>query len=129
MSKRLKFNKTLGRKRKIKLKKIRSNDKRNMPNKLNLLSNSHTKTKNKISPKIYTKSNQKNSEEVDIDKPFEIFECFENNEENYDSNSLRSFQVINLQEIQNSQVNDLILESSEFLWKPSQRYDEIKLHL
>ena len=113
MSKRLKFKKTLGRKTKIKLKKSRSNDKRNMPNKLNPLSNSNTKSKGKITPKIYTKSKQKNSEEIDIDKPFEIFECFENNEENYDSNSLRSFQDINPQEIQNAQVNDLILESSK----------------
>ena len=113
MSKRLRFSKTLGRKRKTRLKKLRANDKRNMPNKLNPQSNSHTKIKGKAIPKIYKKIRQKNPEEEDIDKPFEIFEFFENNEDNYDSNSLSFFQDINPQEIQNAQVNDLFIESNK----------------
>ena len=113
MSKRLRFSKTLGRKRKTRLKKLRANDKRNMPNKLNPQSNSHTKIKGKIVPKIYKKFRQENPEEEDIEKSFEIFECFENNEDNYESNSLGIFQDINPQEIQNAQVNDLFIESNK----------------
>ena len=90
MSKRLKFKKTLGRKTKIKLKKSRSNDKRNMPNKLNQQANS------------YSKTNYKN-----IDESFMSFECLDN------INDSIPQEFLNIPEIQNAKANDPFIENNK----------------
>ena len=92
MSKRLKFKKTLGRKTKIKLKKSRSNDKRNMPNKLNQQANSYSKTE----------------EDKNIDESFMSFECLDN------INDSIPQEPLNIPEIQNAQVNDQFIENNKF---------------
>ena len=112
MSKRIKFKKTLGRKTKIKLKKSRSNDKRNMPNKLNQQANSKTKIKGKTIPKFFINPNPKDpEEEKDIDEPFASFECLED----INDSNLFSFpqDPLNIPEIQNAQVNDLFIENNK----------------
>ena len=91
MSKRLKFKKTLGRKTKIKLKKSRSNDKRNMPNKLNQQANSYSKTE----------------EDKNIDESFMSFECLDNNNESM------SQEPLNIPEIQNAKANDPFIENNK----------------
>ena len=91
MSKRLKFKKTLGRKTKIKLKKSRSNDKRNMPNKLNQQANSYSKTEG----------------DKNIDESFMSFECLDN------INESMSQEPLNIPEIQNAKANDPFIENNK----------------
>ena len=98
MSKRLKFKKTLGRKTKIKLKKSRSNDKRNMPNKLNQQANSYSKT----NFKTITEEEDKN-----IDESFMSFECLDNINDSIPQESL------NIPEIQNAKANDPFIENNK----------------
>ena len=93
MSKRLKFKKTLGRKTKIKLKKSRSNDKRNMPNKLNQQANSYSKTNFKTIQ--------------NIDESFMSFECLDNINDSIPQESL------NIPEIQNAKANDPFIENNK----------------
>ena len=110
MSKRLKFKKTLGRKTKIKLKKSRSNDKRNMPNKLNQKANSYTKINFKTIPKFFINPTPNEQEEEDkkIEESFASFECLENINESI------SQEPLNIPEIQNAQVNDSFIENNKF---------------
>ena len=91
MSKRLKFKKTLGRKTKIKLKKSRSNDKRNMPNKLNQQANSYSKTEG----------------DKNIDESFMSFECLDN------INDCIPQESLNIPEIQNAKANDPFIENNK----------------
>ena len=93
MSKRLKFKKTLGRKTKIKLKKSRANDKRNMPNKLNQQANSYSKTNFKTIQ--------------NIDESFMSFECLDNINDSIPQESL------NIPEIQNAKANDPFIENNK----------------
>ena len=110
MSKRLKFKKTLGRKTKIKLKKSRSNDKRNMPNKLNQQANSYSKTNFKTIPNFFINPSPNEPEEEDknIDESFMSFECLDNINDSIPQESL------NIPEIQNAQVNDSFIENNKF---------------
>ena len=110
MSKRLKFKKTLGRKTKIKLKKSRSNDKRNMPNKLNQQANSYTKINFKTIPKFFINPtpNEQEEEDKNIEESFASFECLENINESI------SQEPLNIPEIQNAQVNDSFIENNKF---------------
>ncbi len=93
MSKLLKFKKTLGRKTKIKLKKSRANDKRNMPNKLNQQANSYSKTNFKTIQ--------------NIDESFMSFECLDNINDSIPQESL------NIPEIQNAKANDPFIENNK----------------
>ena len=112
MSKLRKFKQSLGKRRKFKLRKQRANDKRNMPNKIKSLTNSHTKIKGQIIPKIIINPNLNELEDEDIDKSFTFFEYLENkeDEENHLFNSYEN-PPLNLPEISNVQVNDLYIES------------------
>ena len=89
----LKFKKSLGRKTKIKLKKSRSNDKRNMPNKLNQQANSYSKTNFKTIQ--------------NIDESFMSFECLDNINDSIPQESL------NIPEIQNAKANDPFIENNK----------------
>ena len=111
MSKHIRFKNSLGKRRKIKLRKQRANDKRNMPNKIKSLTNSHTKIKGQT-PKIIINPNLNELEDEDIDKSFTFFEYLENkeDEENHLFNSYEN-PPLNLPEISNVQVNDLYIES------------------
>ena len=112
MCKLRKFKQSLGKRRKFKLRKQRANDKRNMPNKIKSLTNSHTKIKGQITQKIIINPNLNELEDEDIDKSFIIFESLENkeDEENHLFNSYEN-PPLNLPEISNVQVNDLYIES------------------
>ena len=112
MSKHIRFKNSLGKRRKIKLRKQRANDKRNMPNKIKSLTNSHTKIKGQIIPKIIINPNLNELEDEDIDKSFIIFESLENkeDEENHLFNSYEN-PPLNLPEISNVQVNDIYIEN------------------
>ena len=112
MSKLRKFKQSLGKRRKSKLRKQRANDKRNIQNKIKSLTNSHTKIKGQITPKIIINPNLNELEDEDIDKSFTFFEYLENkeDEENHLFNSYEN-PPLNLPEISNVQVNDLYIES------------------
>ena len=112
MSKLRIFKKSLGKRRKIKLRKLRANDKRNMPNKIKSLTNSHTKKKGQITPKIIINPNLNELEEEDHDKSFTFFESLENKEDE-ENNFFNIYEnpPLNLPEISNVQVNDVYIES------------------
>jgi len=112
MCKLRKFKQSLGKRRKIKLRKQRANDKRNMPNKIKSLTNSHTKIKGQIMPKIIINPNLNELEDEDIDKSFTFLEFLENkeDEENHLFNSYENH-PLNLPEISNVQVNDVYIEN------------------
>ena len=112
MSKLRKFKQSLGKRRKSKLRKQRANDKRNMPNKIKSLTNSHTKIKGQITQKIIINPNLNELEDEDIDKSFTFFEYLENKEDE-ESHLFNSYEnpPLNLPEISNVQVNDVYIEN------------------